>query len=118
MAASGSDRLTRSGIAVGTSTYMSPEQITALKEIDHRSDIYSLGCVLFECVAGVPPFVHRNEAVVLQQHLTQPAPDLRTLRPDTPRELAEGVARALEKSPDARWQTAAAMREALAGARV
>jgi serine/threonine-protein kinase len=118
VAASGSDRLTRSGIAVGTSTYMSPEQITALKEIDHRSDIYSLGCVLFECLAGQPPFVHRNEAVVLQLHLTQPAPDLRTLRADTPRELAEGVARALEKAPDARWQAAAAMRESLAGARV
>jgi eukaryotic-like serine/threonine-protein kinase len=118
VAASGSDRLTRSGIAVGTSTYMSPEQITALKEIDHRSDIYSLGCVLFESLAGHPPFTHRNEAVVLQLHLTQPAPDLRTLRPDTPRELAEGVARALAKAPDARWQTAAAMRESLAGARV
>ena len=118
VAASGSDRLTRSGIAVGTSTYMSPEQITALKEIDHRSDIYSLGCVLYESLAGGPPFMHRNEAVVLQLHLTQPAPDLRTLRPDTPRELAEGIARALEKAPDARWQTAAAMRESLAGARV
>jgi eukaryotic-like serine/threonine-protein kinase len=118
VAASGSDRLTRSGIAVGTSTYMSPEQITALKEIDHRSDIYSLGCVLFESLAGHPPFTHRNEAVVLQLHLTQPAPDLRTLWPDTPRELAEGVARALAKAPDARWQTAAAMRESLAGARV
>ena len=118
VAASGSDRLTRSGIAVGTSTYMSPEQITALKEIDHRSDLYSLGCVLFECLAGVPPFVHRNEAVVLQQHLTQPAPDLRTVRPDTPRELADGIARALQKTPDARWQTAAAMRESRAGARV
>ena len=76
--ASGSDRLTRSGIAVGTSTYMSPEQITALQEIDLRSDLYSLACVLFECLAGQPPFVHRNEAVVLQMHLTQPAPDLRT----------------------------------------
>jgi serine/threonine-protein kinase len=118
VAASGNDRLTRSGIAVGTSTYMSPEQITALKEIDLRSDIYSLGCVLFECLAGQPPFVHRNEAVVLQLHLTQPAPDLRTLRPDLPRELAEGVARALEKTPEARWQSAAAMRESLAGARV
>ena len=118
VAASGSDRLTRSGIAVGTSTYMSPEQITALKEIDHRSDIYSLGCVLFESLAGQPPFTHRNEAVVLQLHLTQPAPDLRTLRPDTPKELAEGIARALEKAPEARWQTAAAMRESLAGARV
>jgi len=118
VAASGSDRLTRSGIAVGTSTYMSPEQITALKEIDRRSDIYSLGCVLFECLAGQPPFTHRNEAVVLQLHLTQPAPDLRTLRPDAPRELAEGIARALEKAPEARWQSAAAMRESLAGARV
>jgi eukaryotic-like serine/threonine-protein kinase len=118
VAASGSDRLTRSGIAVGTSTYMSPEQITAVKEIDHRSDIYSLGCVLFESLAGQPPFMHRNEAVVLQLHLTQPAPDLRTLRPDTPRELADGIARALAKTPEARWQTAAAMRESLAGARV
>jgi serine/threonine-protein kinase len=74
--------------------------------------------VLFECLAGQPPFTHRNEAVVLQLHLTQVAPDLRTLRPDTPKELAEGIARALEKAPEARWQTAAAMRESLAGARV
>ena len=118
VAASGSDRLTRSGIAVGTSTYMSPEQITALKEIDRRSDIYSLGCVLFESVAGQPPFIHRNEAVVLQLHLTQPAPDLRGLRPDAPKELVEGIARALEKAPESRWQSAAAMRESLAGARV
>ncbi len=118
VAASGSDRLTRSGIAVGTSTYMSPEQITALKEIDHRSDIYSLGAMLFECLAGQPPFTHRNEAVVLQQHLTQPAPDVRTFRPETPPELAGGIARALLKAPEDRWQSAAAMRDALAGAGV
>jgi serine/threonine-protein kinase len=118
VAASGSDRLTRSGIAVGTSTYMSPEQITALKEIDHRSDLYSLAAVLFECLAGRPPFSNRNEAVVLQMHLTQPAPDVRTLRPDTPPELAGGIARALLKTPEERWQSAAAMRDALAGAGV
>ncbi len=116
--ASGSDRLTRSGIAVGTSTYMSPEQITALNEIDARSDLYSLACVLFECLAGQPPFTHRNEVVVLQHHLTQPAPDVRTLRADTPAELAGGIARALAKSPAERWQSAAAMRDALAVARV
>jgi serine/threonine-protein kinase len=80
--------------------------------------VYSLGCVLFECLAGQPPFIHRNEAVVLQLHLTQPPPELRTLRSETPRELAEGIARALEKAPGARWQSAAAMRESLAGARV
>jgi serine/threonine protein kinase len=111
--ASGSDRLTRSGIAVGTSTYMSPEQITALQELDRRSDLYSLGCVLFECLAGQPPFSHRNEAMVLQLHLTQPAPDIRTLRPEVPAELASGIARALAKTPEERWQSAAAMRDAL-----
>jgi serine/threonine-protein kinase len=113
VAASGSDRLTRSGIAVGTSTYMSPEQITALKEIDLRSDLYSLGVVLYECLAGQPPFVHRNEAVVLQMHLTQPAPDVRVLRPDAPAELALGLMRAMTKTAEERWQSAAAMRDAL-----
>jgi eukaryotic-like serine/threonine-protein kinase len=116
--ASGSDRLTRSGIAVGTSTYMSPEQITALQEIDLRSDLYSLACVLFEALAGRPPFEHRNEAVVLQMHLTQPAPDLRALRPDIPAELAAGIGRAMAKAPADRWQTAGAMRDALAAAMV
>jgi eukaryotic-like serine/threonine-protein kinase len=111
--ASGSDRLTRSGIAVGTSTYMSPEQITALQELDRRSDLYSLGCVLFECLAGQPPFTHRNEAMVLQLHLTQPPPDIRTLRPEIPAELANGIARAMAKTPEERWQSAAAMRDAL-----
>jgi eukaryotic-like serine/threonine-protein kinase len=114
VAASGTDQLTRSGIAVGTSTYMSPEQITALADIDHRSDLYSVGCVLYECLAGEPPFVHRNEAVVLQLHLTQPSPDVRKLRSDTPAELAAGISRALAKSPNDRWSSAAAMREALA----
>jgi eukaryotic-like serine/threonine-protein kinase len=118
VAASGSDRLTRSGIAVGTSTYMSPEQITALQEIDLRTDLYSLAVVLFECLAGQPPFTHRNEAVVLQLHLTQPAPDVRDLRPDTPPELAAGIARALAKTPAERWASAAEMRDALAAARV
>lgn len=112
--ASGTDQLTRSGIAVGTSSYMSPEQITAEKNIDHRCDIYSLGCVLYECMAGQPPFVHPNEAVVLQLHLTEPAPDVRTLRPDTPAYLAGAIAKSLAKNQKDRWPSALAMREALA----
>ncbi|HEU5304604.1 MAG TPA: serine/threonine-protein kinase [Gemmatimonadales bacterium] len=113
--ASGTDQLTRSGIAVGTSTYMSPEQITALADIDHRSDLYSVGCVLYECLAGQPPFMNRNEAVVLQLHLTQPAPDVRSLRPDTPAELAIAISRAMAKGREQRWPSAAAMRDALVG---
>src|SRR3954465_7221690 len=112
--ASGTDQLTRSGIAVGTSTYMSPEQITAVAELDHRSDIYSIGCMLFECLAGQPPFHHRNEAVVLQLHLTQPAPDVRALRSDTPPELAVGISKSLAKAPKDRWRSAAEMRDAFA----
>ena len=116
--ASGTDQLTRSGIAVGTSTYMSPEQITALVDIDHRSDIYSMGCMLFECLAGQPPFHHRNEAVVLQLHLTQTPPDVRSFRSDTPAELATGIAKALAKAPKDRWLSAAEMRDAFAGVTV
>jgi len=112
--ASGTDQLTRSGIAVGTSTYMSPEQITAVTDIDHRSDLYSMGCVLYECLAGQAPFVHRNEAVVLQLHLTQPAPDVRSLRSDVPVELSRGISKAMAKEPSNRWPSAQAMREALA----
>ncbi len=118
VSASGKDRLTRSGIAVGTSTYMSPEQISALKEIDHRSDLYSLGCVLFECLAGQPPFVNRNEAVVLQLHLTQPAPDVRAQRPEIPGVIAATITRALAKTPEERWNSASAMRDALSPAAV
>lgn len=112
--ASGTDQLTRSGIAVGTSTYMSPEQITALTDIDHRSDLYSMGCMLYECLAGQPPFAHRNEAVVLQLHLTQPPPDVRSMRSDVPVELAQGIMKAMAKSPQGRWPSAHAMREAFA----
>jgi serine/threonine-protein kinase len=114
VAASGSDQLTRSGIAVGTSSYMSPEQISAATDIDHRCDLYSLGSVLYECMAGQPPFIHRNETVVLQLHLTQPAPDVRMLRPDTPANLAAAIAKALAKNPADRWASAMAMRDALA----
>jgi serine/threonine-protein kinase len=114
VAASASDQLTRSGIAVGTSSYMSPEQISAATDIDHRCDLYSLGSVLYECMAGQPPFIHRNETVVLQLHLTQPAPDVRMLRPDTPANLAAAIAKALAKNPADRWPSAMAMRDALA----
>lgn len=112
--ASGSERLTRSGFTVGTSAYMSPEQVSGSLEIDYRSDIYSLGCVLFECLSGQPPFHDPLEQAVLKMHTSQDAPDVRRLRSDTPVPLAQAVARALEKEPKDRWQSAGAMLEALA----
>jgi serine/threonine-protein kinase len=74
--------------------------------------------VLFECLAGQPPYVNRNEAVVLQFHLNQPVPDVRVLRGDTPPHLATTISRAMAKSRADRWPSAAAMREALAGVAV
>jgi eukaryotic-like serine/threonine-protein kinase len=113
-ATSVSREITRAGLTVGSSSYMSPEQINAEQRIDGRSDLYSLGCVLFECLTGRPPFIWRKEAVVLQLHLTEPAPDVRTLRPDVPPELAAAINTALAKSPGERWRSAAHMRDVLA----
>ena len=111
---SATDEITRTGITVGSSTYMSPEQINGDLELDGRSDLYSLGCMLFECLAGRAPFVWRKEIVVLQLHLTEPAPDVRTFRPDVPSELAEVIGKALAKRPQERWQSATEMRDMLA----
>jgi len=113
IASSGQNRLTRSGFAVGTSTYMSPEQVMGADDIDHRSDIYSLGCVLYECLAGRPPFVASREEIVLSMHHQENPEDIRALRKDVPESLAEVVNRALEKAPEDRWQSASEMREAL-----
>jgi eukaryotic-like serine/threonine-protein kinase len=110
---SGNDRLTRSGITVGTSAYMAPEQVSALPELDQRADIYGVGCLLFECLAGRPPFSGRSETAVLQMHLSHPAPSVRQFRPAVPAPLAEVIARALSKDRELRWQTAKEMEGAL-----
>jgi eukaryotic-like serine/threonine-protein kinase len=112
---SGTDAITRTGITVGSSAYMSPEQINGEKDIDGRSDLYSLGCVLFECLAGRPPFVWRKEMVILQLHLTEPAPDVRTFRPDVPANLAEAINKALAKVRGERWQSSDKMATFLSG---
>jgi len=107
------DRVTATGMTVGTAGYMSPEQATAAPSLDYRSDLYSVGCVLFETLAGRPPFSHRVQSVVVQMQLSTDAPDVRTFRSDTPPALAAVVARALKRDQNERWQSAAAMRDAL-----
>jgi len=113
IALSGSDRLTRSGITVGTSSYMSPEQILGVTELDLRTDLYSAGCVLFECLAGRPPFKHPNESLVLRQHMNDAPPDLRQFAPDVPPGYRTAVLGALGKRAEDRWASAREMLDAL-----
>jgi serine/threonine-protein kinase len=113
IAQSGEDRVTRSGFVVGTEEYMSPEQAEGAPEIDGRTDLYSLGVVLFEALAGRPPFASTSAAAVLDMQQHHPPPDLRALRPDVPPDLAAALARAMAKRRDERWQTAGEMRTAL-----
>jgi eukaryotic-like serine/threonine-protein kinase len=113
IASSGEDRVTQSGFVVGTEVYMSPEQAGGATEIDGRTDIYSLGIVLFEALAGRPPFSSPSAVAVLEMHQRQSAPALESLRPETPEGVAQVVARALKKAPADRWPTAGEMRAAL-----
>ena len=109
----GGTRLTATGIAVGTPTYMSPEQAEGDREIDGRSDIYSLGVVAYQMLTGRVPFTGGNSMALLLKHVTERPRPVAELRPETPRVLREVIERALAKSPEDRWPTATALREAL-----
>jgi hypothetical protein len=92
---------------VGTARYMSPEQAGLVhREVDERSDLYSVGVLLFECLAGQPPFTGASVGEVLRQHLGAPAPDVRTFAPAVPTALSQLVQRLLRKDPRDRYQSA------------
>lgn len=105
--------LTGTGVVIGTPTYMSPEQAAGEREIDARSDIYSLGLVGFEMLVGEPPFQAATVPGILMKQISEPAPDIKELRPDCPDDLRFAVLRCLEKRPEDRWPTADALRRAL-----
>ncbi len=105
--------LTLAGYTVGTPAYMSPEQAAGAAGIDQRSDLYAVGCVAFECLAGAPPFTGRDLTVLLTQHQIGTIPDLGERRADVPDRLSVMIAKGLAKAPGDRWQTAAEMRAAL-----
>jgi adenylate cyclase len=109
----GGEKLTGTGIAVGTPAYMSPEQAVGDTNVDARSDVYALGCVVYEMVAGRAPFEGETPQAMLAKHAVGRAPSLRTSDPSIPLFLERAVERALAKEPADRFQTASAFAEAL-----
>jgi hypothetical protein len=105
--------LTGIGVAIGTPAFMSPEQAAGEREIDGRSDLYSLGVVTYQMLTGALPFNAPSVAGILMKQITEPAPDLRGKRSDLPEDLALAVNRCLEKDPENRWPSADALRRAL-----
>ena len=110
-------RLTVTGNAIGTPTYMSPEQAMGDREIDGRSDIYSLGVLGYQMLTGRVPFTAGNSMALMLKHVGEPPRPLAELRPEAPRALREAIERALMKAPEDRWPTATAFRDALASDR-
>ena len=110
------ETLTRSGVLIGTPTYMSPEQALGERALDGRTDVYGLGCVLFEMLAGSPPYPAATPQQAIARHLKDPIPSVRRTAAEVPPALDAVVTRALAKSPADRFPTAAAFASALAGA--
>jgi len=113
-AAAGGAKLTETGLTLGTPLYMSPEQAIGGGELDGRSDQYSLGCVLYEMLAGQPPFTGPTGESLVHQHLSVEPRSVTDLRPKVPTEIARVLGRSLAKTPADRFATLAAFGEALA----
>jgi serine/threonine-protein kinase len=109
----GGERLTGTGMALGTPHYMSPEQATGDRAVDARSDVYALGCVLYEMLAGEPPFSGPTAQAIVAKSLTESPPPLRKVRTTVSEELARVIDRALAKLPADRYAGAAEFGEAL-----
>ncbi|MEO6211046.1 MAG: protein kinase [Gemmatimonadaceae bacterium] len=108
--------LTMTGLAVGTPQYMSPEQASGERSLDARSDVYALGAVCYEMLAGEPPFSGPSQQAVVAKMLTQVAPSVRVLRPGVSAALDAVIARALARTPADRWPSAGEFGRAMAAA--
>jgi hypothetical protein len=107
VSATDTQKLTETGLAIGTPGYMSPEQATATKEIDGRTDIYSLGCVLYEMLAGDPPYTGATPQAILARKLNEPLPRISIVRQAVPPALEAVIGKALARVPADRYQSAA-----------
>ena len=112
LAAGHEGQLTETGMSIGTPAYMSPEQASG-GQVDGRSDVYALGCVLYEMLAGEPPFTGLTPQAILAKRVLEPVPKVRTLRDSVPDPIEQAITRALAKAPADRFQTAAELAQAL-----
>ncbi len=110
------NKLTETGMSVGTPTYMSPEQSMGGDQIDGRSDQYSLGCVLYELLAGQPPFDGNNTMAILAKHSMEAVPSLQVVRSSVPDDVEDVVMRSLEKTPADRFRSMKEFGDALGAA--
>ena len=108
-----SGRITETGLVIGTPSYMSPEQSAGERELDARSDIYSLGSVLYEMLAGEPPFTGPTAQAVIAKRMVGPVPSVRTLRDTAPQGVDQAIARALSSAPADRFASVSAFADAL-----
>ena len=109
---SSAEKLTETGLSLGTPAYMSPEQGSGAS-VDARSDVYALGCVVYEMLVGAPPFTGPNAQAILARHAVDPVPPLRTVRSTVPDAVEAAVERALAKVPADRYATAGEFAAAL-----
>jgi serine/threonine-protein kinase len=107
------DDLTAAGIAIGTPAYMSPEQATGDENLDARSDLYALACVVYEMLTGTPPFTGANARQTMARQALEPPPSVRAPRPDVPPGVEGAILRALAKDPEDRFPTTVEFAEAL-----
>jgi serine/threonine protein kinase/Tfp pilus assembly protein PilF len=113
VSAAADERLTKTGLVVGTPEYMSPEQAAGEREVDGRSDVYSLGCLLYETLAGEPPYTGPTAQVVIAKRLADPVPSIRRLRAAVPPAVEHALLKALARHPADRFASAGAFVEAL-----
>ncbi len=109
----GGERLTATGISIGTPAYMSPEQASGERVVDARSDVYALGAVLYEMLAGTPPHTGSSAQAIMAKVLTTDPAPIATLRHDVSPTLTAAVTRAIARDPSERWESAAALAHAL-----
>jgi serine/threonine-protein kinase len=105
--------VTSTGLTLGTPTYMSPEQAAADPHLDGRSDLYSLGCVLHEMLAGQPPFSGPTARAIIARHMTEPPPPIRAVRPELPISAEQTLSAMLAKAPESRFASARLLLDAL-----